>query len=100
MILLFLFAVLGQVADMVTFAQAVAKNGPLGEANPLVSWLYEFSGIYGVSAVKAAFLLFVIGSAYWMTTVRTPLWVPAAGLVFAGIVGLFGAATNVWALLR
>jgi hypothetical protein len=100
MILLFLLAIVGQVADQATFALAVERNGPLGEGNPLIRYLYEVSGILGVCAVKGIFLLLVLGCAYYMLSVRTPTWLPAAGLTFAGIIGLFGAATNVWALLR
>ena len=85
-----------QLLDLVTFAFAVDRWGIQGELGPL-GIVYAAAGYWAVAAVKSAMigLVMVAMVAYRWQNPATP-W--RIGLV-AALVGAFGAATNVAALL-
>lgn len=97
-LLLALAAALAQGADLLTFAAAVSRHGSLGEANPIMRWVYDLAGTPGVAAMKAAIILFVLLTVYAMAGARTPLWVPISILTFGIFAGVLGTVTNVLVL--
>lgn len=85
-----------QLLDLVTFAFAVERWGIQGELGPL-GMVYSAGGYWAVAVVKVvmiAFVMLAMVSYRW----RNPATPWRIGLV-AGLVGAFGAATNVAALL-
>jgi hypothetical protein len=93
-------AVAAQALDLTTFAGAVARHGPMGEANPVMRAAYETAGLAGVAGVKAATLLLVLLAVHALTGAGAPPWVANTVLVFATLAGLLGALTNALALAR
>jgi hypothetical protein len=99
-LILAITSAIAQAADLLTFAAAVDRYGPIGEANPVMRGLYQWAGTPGVAAAKAGIILFGILVAYAMVGARAPLWLPILVLAFGILVGALGATTNLIALAR
>lgn len=95
---LVIFAAIFQALDLLTFAPAVARFGSDGELNPVMRLAYDSGGIFGVAVVKALFLLLIILTVYAIDGASGPSRLGAFVLVFAAVVGLLGALTNIWSL--
>jgi hypothetical protein len=89
-----LLVVICQLADLVTFNVAVRIFGPSGELGPL-GMVYQMGGFWAVALVKLSLITIVATVLVWYPWHRLRTRRNVALLV--GIVGLFGALTNVLA---
>lgn len=97
---LVLLAAAAQALDLATFAAAVGRYGIGGEVNPVMASAYQALGLWGVAGVKAAGLLLVLLVVHAIDGASPGSWVGPAVLAFTILVGLLGAATNLWALAQ
>ena len=85
-----------QVADLATFNLAVRAFGPSGELGPLGA-VYEAGGIAAVAITKLAVVFAIMTVLRWYPWRRFTTQRRLALLV--AVVGLIGAATNIFALV-
>lgn len=86
-----------QLADAATFSVAIPILGIGVESNGLAAMLYHWQGMGGVLALKGAAIVLTIGLLVVAST-RAPRIFYLGGAT-GTTVGLFGAVTNVWAVL-
>lgn len=91
-----MIAFAAQLADLLTFLPAVAIYGISGEGNGPIHLFYEMAGIPGIAALKALAALLILAALVWISKSRGR----SLALGFIAAYGLFGVATNTYALLR
>ncbi len=85
------------VGDGVTAAYMIEKTGVMSEANPLVQFVYAFSGAQGVIAFKIWFA-FIILLLVWMVSRRSNTYWTINGFLAALCVGgIMAMRTNLMA---
>ncbi len=90
--------VLAQLLDLVTFDVMVHRVGPSGEANPLVSDLFQAMGMPAVALAKLALVVLVgslVVAAYGHGERRVWALIGGVPLALAISIGLIGGITNV-----
>jgi len=95
---LILLTAAAQATDLLTFAPTVARYGSGGEANPVMAAAYSHFGLWGAAGLKGLMLLLALLVVYAIDGAGGPQWVGVAILILAGVAGLIGAYTNLWAL--
>lgn len=86
----------GQIADAATFSFAIPILGIGVESNALAAMIYEGWGMAGVLLLKGAAIVLMV-----LVLVRVAPRAPrifSIGATTAGVVGMLGAITNLWAV--
>ncbi len=99
MITLIAAAAVTQALDLISFAPAVARWGPGGEANPVIARIYDTAGFAGVAGFKAALFTLLVITLNAMAAHGAPSWLTTTILIFAIAMALLGTLTNIWASL-
>ena len=97
-VVLIYLAVVAQLADWLTFGLAVDRYGVSMESNPVIQVVYSATGFLGVGVFKGLFVGLVFLIALWYSSVGATGWSTLL-FVLLFLVGVLGAAANVWAVL-
>jgi hypothetical protein len=96
--ILFLFSFLSfGAADGISAAYMIEKRGIIGEANPLIQYMYVSSGIKGVIGIKLWLVLVMLSFVWNMSKDKKNYWMISGFLFALFVTGLIATGANLMA---